>query len=687
MVRCVLTSNANRIIYRKDLAEIKDLKQIFRIMRNQLAGNFVGTTRDERLAEQLIFLLFCKIYDELNGSLDEPVLFQLNYPNIKSPNTLTERVTLLFNHLKNQYRSMFDDQDRLLVDKSSLTSIVESIERYSIIKASRDAIGDAFEVFLGPSLRGNKGQFFTPRNIVQTMIGILDPKPKERFIDPACGTGGFLVVGLAQQTKKNKNDSVQELYNSNLFFGIDKDRFLVKITQLYLAILGFQKKVIFCENSLNPPQSWSFKAFEAIKLNSFDIVCTNPPFGAKIPISSKETLRNYHLGHKWKKRSDGSWYESKTLQDKQPPQILFIERCLELLKPGGRLGIVLPDGIFGNPSDRYILHYLRQHVTILALISCSHLAFLPHTHTKTSLLFIEKRKPHKEYSFFMAIAENVGHDKNGKPLYLMDKTGDFLLGGNGNKVINDDFPKIVEKYKKFRTGTLQDQSHLGFIFSNSQIENQILIPEYYNPEITQRLHIIDNEGKYQLVKIGDLVKEGILQITRGHEIGSKFYGTGRIPFVRTSDLINWEINIDPKKQVAREVFELFKDKQDIRTGDILLVNDGTFLIGKTAMITEKDTQILIQSHLKKIRVVKKEFLDEFLLFWAFNTDIVQDQIKAKTFIQSTISTLGNRLLDLYLPIPRDKEKKNAISQEIKEIIHEKMALRERIRRTLEILNN
>ncbi len=687
MVRSVLASDANKIIYRKDLVEVKDLKQIFKRMRNHLAGNFVGTTRDERLAEQLIFLLFCKIYDELTGSPDEPVLFQLNYHDIYSNSNILERVTLLFNQLKNQYSSMFDDHDRLFVDETSLTSIVESIEKFSIIKASRDAIGDAFEIFLGPSLRGNKGQFFTPRNIVQTMIEILDPKPNERFIDPACGTGGFLIVRLAQQTKKNENKGVQEPYNMNVLFGIDKDQFLAKITQLYLAILGFQEKVVFCENSLNPPESWSSKVFETIKLNSFDIVCTNPPFGAKIPIKSKEILRDYHLGHKWKKQADGSWHKTETLQEKQPPQILFIERCLKLLKPGGRLGIILPDGIFGNPSDRYILYYLRQHVKILALISCSHLAFLPHTHTKTSLLFVEKRKPQQDYSLFMAITENVGHDKNGKPLYLIDNKGNFILDTNGNKIINDDFPKIVENYREFRAGTLQDQSHLGFIFTSSQIENQILIPEYYNPEIAQRLYIIENEGKYQLVRIGDLVKKGTIQITRGHEIGSKFYGTGPIPFVRTSDLINWEINIDPKKQVAREVYELYKDKQDIRAGDILLVNDGTFLIGKTAMITEKDTQILIQSHLKKIRVVKKEFLDENLLLWALNTDIVQDQIRAKTFIQSTISTLGNRLMDLVLPIPREKEKRNAISQEIEEIIQEKMALRERIRRTLEILNN
>ncbi|UCG01100.1 MAG: N-6 DNA methylase [Candidatus Heimdallarchaeota archaeon] len=679
MVRTVLANNLSATIFRKDLIEAKDLKQIFRKIRNLLAGNFVGTTRDERLAEQLIFLLFCKINDELIESPNEPVIFQLNYPG---SSTTLQRITQLFNQLKNQHKSLFDAEDRLYVDETTLTSIIANIEKFSITKASRDVIGDAFEIFLGPSLRGNKGQFFTPKNIVQTMIQILDPTQDEQFIDPACGTGGFLIVGLAHQLKKTeeRNNKI-----SNFFFGIDKDQFLAKISRLYLAILGLKGNVIFCENSLNSSQEWSSETSEAISLNSFDVVCTNPPFGAKIPIKSKEILQNYHLGRKWKKKSNGSWFETNDLLEKQPPQVLFIERCLEFLKPGGRMGIVLPDGIFGNPSDRYILHYLRQQVEILALISCSHLAFLPHTHTKTSLLFIRKVKPQKDYSFFMAIAENVGHDKNGKPLYLIDKKGDYILDSSGKKIVNDDFPKIIQNYKKFTDGRLQDHSHLGFIFRNSEIDNQILIPEYYNPEIMQRLDKLEKAGNYRLVRIGDLKNEGIIQITRGHEIGSKFYGTGDIPFVRTSDLINWEINIDPKKQVAGEIYEQYKDKQDIRAGDILLVSDGTFLIGKTAMITERDTQIIIQSHLKKIRVIKKELLDEFLLLWSLNTDIVQDQIKAKTFIQSTISTLGNRLMDLLLPIPREMETKNAISQEIKEIIQEKMALKDRIRTTLKIL--
>ena len=668
----------NTTISRKDLIEAKDLKQIFKNMRNLLAGNFVGTTRDEKLAEQLIFLLFCKIEDEIQGSPLEPITFQVNYPN---DSNLLKRISNLFNQLKNKYISMFDVQDDLIIDELSLTSIVRSIERFSITKASRDVIGDAFEVFLGPSLRGNKGQFFTPKNVVQTMIQILNPKQKERFIDPACGTGGFLIVVLTHQLKEEEKTNQK----STQLFGIDKDQFLAKITRLYLAILGITGNVIFCENSLNPPSKWGSETSKAISLNSFDVVCTNPPFGAKIPIKSESILENYHLGHKWKKKSEDSWLETDRLLDKQSPQVLFIERCLEFLSPGGRMGIILPDGIFGNPSDRYILHYLQQRVKILALISCSHLTFLPHTHTKTSLLFMENTKPQGDYSFFMAIAENVGHDKNGKPLYLMDKKGDYLLDSNGNKIINDDFPKIIDHYREFTTDRLHNQSHLGFIFTSSQIDNKILIPEYYNPEITQRLQSLERVGNYELVMIRDLEKEGVIQITRGHEIGSKFYGTGEIPFVRTSDLINWEINIDPKKQVAREVYEQYREKQDIKAGDILLVSDGTFLIGKTAMITERDTQIIIQSHLKKIRVLKKDLLDEFLLLWSLNTDIVQDQIKAKTFIQSTISTLGNRLKEIILPIPRELDARKAISKEIREIITEKMTLKDRIRTTSKIL--
>ncbi|MFW9779456.1 MAG: N-6 DNA methylase [Candidatus Heimdallarchaeota archaeon] len=670
---------------RKDLKPPKDLKSVFKSLRNYLAGNLKGTTRDERLAEQLIFLLFCKIQDEIQTKQEEPVSFQLHHP---SGIILDERVKKLFVQLKDSFPMAFDEKDKINIDSYSLRFLTKLLQPFSISEASRDSIGDAFEIFLGPSLRGNKGQFFTPKNVVKTMVSILDPKPGESVIDPACGTGGFLIEVIKHLNDENEKNSASIVPLANIY-GIDKDRFLAKIARLYLMILGVEYNPIFCENSLTDPENWGIESSSKIKQNSFDIVITNPPFGSKISIKNQGILNSFQLGHRWKKSKDKEsgisiWTKTTSLLDSQPPQILFIELALSLLKDDGRLGIVLPDGIFGNPTDRYILEYLQTHSKILGIISCSPLTFLPFTHTKTSLLFLQKKKKVESYDFFMAIANNVGHDKNGKPSYKLDAHGNVLKNGNGFPILNDDFPEIISRFNLFTQVKTLDHSHLGFSFPSTSLRNNILIPEYYNPEIDTELSELERTGDYQLFTIERLVQEGIIEIRRGHEIGSKFYGTGSIPFVRTSDLINWEINIDPKKQVSEEIYLQYKQKQDIREGDILFVSDGTFLIGKSAMITKRDTKIIIQSHLKKIRVIERNFLDEYILLWALNTEIVQKQVKSKTFVQSTISTLGERMFELILPVPKALQRREELSREIRTIIEQKMKLRSRIRASLDI---
>jgi type I restriction enzyme M protein len=675
----------SRWLRRKDLKPPKNLKSVFSSLRNHLAGNFKGTTRDERLAEQLIFILFCKIRDEIQTKNEEPVVFQLTHP---SGLNIENRLKTLFNHLKNSYPIVFDDKDEIIIDSDSLRHVTELIQPFSISEANRDSIGDAFEIFLGPSLRGNKGQYFTPKNVVRAMVSILDPKPGESIIDPACGTGGFLIE-VVKHLRSIDVENPSDFPPVDNLFGIDKDKFLAKIARLYLMILGIDYNPIFCENSLSGPDTWDRGASSKIKLNSFDIVITNPPFGSKISIKNQKILRSYTLGHRWRKIKDKEsnivkWKKTNTILDSQPPQILFIEFALSLLKEDGRMGIVLPDGIFGNPTDRYILEFIQRHCEILGIVSCSPLTFLPYTHTKTSLLFLQKRENNRKYDLFMAIAENVGHDKNGKPSYKIDPAGTILKHQNGAPILNDDFPEIINRFQIFHRVKNLDHSRLGFSFPSSSIRNNILIPEYYDPEIEKLLSQLEFTGKYQLMSIENLILDGVIEIRRGHEIGSKFYGTGSIPFVRTSDLINWEINIDPKKQVSEEVYLQYKDKQEIREGDILFVSDGTFLIGKSAMVTREDTRIIIQSHLKKIRVLMKNLLDEFILLWALNTEIVQKQVKAKTFVQSTISTLGERLTELILPIPRDPQDRDNLSNEIRGIIEQKMELRSRIRASLNV---
>ena len=330
---------------------------------------------------------------------------------------------------------------------------------------------------------------------------------------------------------------------------------------------------------------------------------------------------------------------------------------------------MLPEGVFGNPSDRYIWEYISSVSSVIGVVSLPQETFQPSTHTKTSVLFLEKNRARR--NLFMAIANTVGHNKNGKPIYKTDTA-------DGGPVLDDEVSEIAQNYGaagRWEYG--KSANHLGFRIRYEDLVDQIFVPAYYNPEIRQELEDLRRSGKYSLVSIGELVDRRVLQITRGDEIGSQAYGTGKVPFIRTSDIVNWEIKFDPIKCVSEEVYAEYQRLQDVREKDILLVSDGTFLIGRTAIVTRLDLKIIIQSHLRKIRVLDPDCIDPYYLFYLLNSKVARKQIDAKTFVQATISTLGNRLNEVVLPLSKDPAEVGKITAEIAAIIAQKAEARER----------
>ena len=654
-----------KLIYKKDLLPIHNLKVIFREVRDYFAGNVTGITRDEKIAQNIMRLLFCKIYDEKSKQPEELIEFA-NRPN-EDEHLFAKRIKELFEKVKSEYRDIFEQDEEIEISPTDLSFIVKKMEGYYLLDSNRDIIADAFEELIGTAFRGGEGQFFTPRNVVQLMIDVMHPKSGEKIIDPACGSGGFLAY-ILRHLLLTKN-------NHHFIAGIEKDLFLSRLTKIYLTLLGEREYHIFCENSLEQPEKWNKKTSDLIRLGSFDLILTNPPFGAKIPVIGNDLLRQYELGHYWNNHQ-GAWLLTKRLRDKQPPQILFIERVIQLLKDGGRAGIVLPEGIFGNPSDRYIWEYIRKYASIIGVVSLSQETFQPSTHTKTSVVFLEKRIRSRNNVFF-GIAKAIGHNKNGKETYKMNEGGQYSLDKNGNNLLDDETVDIAKSFNQYLNEQLEEESHLGFGVPIDEINENIYIPESYKPEIKEKLNIIKKTNKYVLVKFGDLVKNGTVHIKRGNEIGSRYYGTGQIPFIRTTDIVNWEIRMDTVKSVAEDIYEKYKKQQDLEENDILFVNDGTFLIGRCSIVTGLDVKSIIQSHLRKIRVVKNEMIDSYYLFYLLNTTFVQQQIEVKTFVQATLSTLGNRIMEIDLPIHNDKSEIERISKEIKEIIVNKAKLRKK----------
>lgn len=434
---------------RKDLKPTKELKSVLRDIRHYLAGNAKGITKDERLAEQIINILFCKVFDETRKGPEELMDFRAG--DGESPKAIRSRILDLFADVKRRFSDVFDKADAIELDDLSIAYVVGELQPYCVVEAERDAIGDAFEVFMGPALRGDKGQFFTPRNVVRMMVDILDPEPEEMIIDPACGSGGFLIVALdyvwrkIEARGKVKKWSAQRIREeqthvaSQCFRGIDKDRFLAKVTKAYMAILGDGRGGVFNDNSLLAPDSWDPLLKSKVSLRGFDVVLTNPPFGTKIPVDGKEVLEQYTLGHRAKYDKDKECYEWTTdLHDKQPPQLLFIERCMQLLKPGGRMAIVIPESVLGMPTYTHIVQFLRERVRVVGVVSMPEELFQPHTHAKVAVLFLKNVRPKPADEIFMSVVDWCGHDSRGNPT--------IRENADGSTELLDDVPKVPQAF-------------------------------------------------------------------------------------------------------------------------------------------------------------------------------------------------------------------------------------------------
>ena len=650
---------------RSDLKKTHNLKSVFGSIRNYLAANNTGITLDNEFVVQIINIIFCKIYDERFTRAGDIVNFRAG---IEEPAAeVGARIKRLFNSVKEKYPDVFNRNDAISLTDSSIAYIVGELQQYCMTESERDVIADAFEVFISPSLRGGQGQFFTPRNVVKLLVALTDPAKTDKLIDPACGSGGFLIESLRHVWAKVKKDGEelgwpdreifadqQEVAIKN-FRGIDKESFLSKTTKAYMAILGDGRGGIFCENSLEMPSNWSSETRNSIQLGAFDVILTNPPYGSKLKIDDRSILNNYDLGFQWKAK-DGVFEKTTKLLDFQTPQVLFIERCLDLLKSGGRLGIVAPESMFCNPSHKYIMNYVERRAQIEAVISMPENLFQPHTHAKTCVAMMRKLAEGEtitgDSSIFMAQAKWCGHDSRGL------------------EVPYDDIPLIQERYLKFISGEDLEYDHLGFVIKQSQIRDSIYLPIYYNPENQEDLDSLKSD--YNLITVGELVENGLIALSTGDEVGKLAYGTGSIPFIRTSDIANWEIKLDPKQGLSKEIYDSLKDKQDVKPLDILMVKDGTYLVGTCAMITEEETQMVFQSHLWKIRSLDHDKLDPYLLLALLSSPIVKRQIRAKQFTQDIIDTIGRRILELVLPFPKERSQQDSIVNNVKKVFSKRV---------------
>ena len=305
-----------------DLIKASNLKMTFRRLLNELYTN-TNISRREKLGNEMIKLLFCKLEDE---KFDSPIAIPEFRVGLKDhANGFTEvkqRIDNLFEKVKKDLvdEGVFELNDSIILERKSVAYVVGELQAYSLFQTDEDAVGSAFEVFAESKFAGEKGEFFTPREVVKTAIQITNPQPGELIMDPACGSGGFLICALQHiwrimDTHPTwKNLPPRKIFEEKCriakktIHGVDKESDLVKITKAYMAIIGDGKSRIVQSNSLHSPKEFEDSARDLITVNGrlrkFDVILTNPPFGSKNTKVSESESAQYDLGHKWRTRKD-----------------------------------------------------------------------------------------------------------------------------------------------------------------------------------------------------------------------------------------------------------------------------------------------------------------------------------------------------------------------------------------------
>ena len=475
-----------------------ELIAVFKRCHNYIHGN--QGIQKEQAFQELLKIIFCKVYDE-DTAIDTMRFFIGNKERRSEigQRQLRQTIESLYEAVKQRYPYIFDKEESIRLENRVLAYLVGEMQRFSFLQTEADVKGTAYEQLVGSNLRGDHGEFFTPRNVCEmaSRMALLTYPQKEwlnlKILDPTCGTGGFLVATMnvlkevirEQQLKKWRNNEskaeeettriLKQTANSNLL-GIDFNPILVRAAQMNLVMHGDGSTNVFHANSLLPPGEWPSTppndVANYVKPNNFDVIVTNPPFGSNIAIDDSHILDQFEIARLATTGNQAS--------GSLPPEQLFIERCLYLLKPSGRLAIVLPDSILSNPGLATLRRWILKKARIIASVDLPQVTFEPYTGTQTSVLLLQKKteaeiqleeqlgQP-KDYQVFMTMPQAVGHDRRGNVHYLRTPEGDLIeyeeerlvsrRTADGSqvvehrrqrkRVVHDDLPEVVRYFSEW----------------------------------------------------------------------------------------------------------------------------------------------------------------------------------------------------------------------------------------------
>lgn len=620
------------VLVKSELKRPKNVRFLLSSCHNKLYGRGMEN-EDFDLTMDMVRILLAKIQDEnAAGEFPRFWITEAQFATAEGRKKCADEVQKLFREYADQYPDVFDPHERIQVGDDCIAEAVGVLKGWSLATRTDDVdgwdlMGETYEQFTHINLKRQQGQFFTNRLVIDMMVDMLDPEVGERVLDPAGGGGGF-ATGLFRylrrkvvtHTKPNSSQREQQLSQiKNSVYLVEIANRLVKIAKCAMLLTGDGQSGMTHGNSLgkmSDMDKWIQARCAMGQTNAPSVIATNPPFsGQKVEsqISDSTILQDYDFGHSFKKNANGSFDFSDKQKDvlpRQAPELLFVERCIKWLKPGGRLGIVLPKGVLDSISYEAYRSWIFERCEIVGVITLHKDTFQPDTGVRTCVLMIQKPKngvsPRQDYDIFMAMSQRIGQDSKGNPVFVID--------GNGNNTseLNHDLGLIADSYKKFIAGEDFKPSEYVFSIKKSQIKDFLNInPQHYLPKLNETLNKMlefDNREGWSTTTIGQL--EAGIKIYIGPrwnsasiKVDGPAYAKEPRPFLTANAAlelrrmsIKW-LDVSKSNKAQKDAIK----KLAVEEGDILISRFGT--IGKVTYAT-KDlaTNYIVSDDLVRVRV-------------------------------------------------------------------------------------
>lgn len=622
--------------HRHELRPAQNLSAIFDECHNYIYAN-EGLLKD-KIFHEMVKLLVMKLYDEqdtTNRGLQFGITSNEHRDILANiPSSFEVRIGKLFNTVRSKYRFLFSD-DSLKLKPLTLAYILGQLQYVNLTQTPGDVKGEAFQSFVYKHQRGDRGEFFTPYPIVRLAVEMIAPKPNESVIDPACGSGGFLIQTISHICRNSPNID-KAAYIQRHVRGIEFNPDVALSAMIRLAFEDGAGTEIICANTLLENEQFD---------NAFDIVLTNPPFGSKGKVEDQRILKSYLLARRWNKTQSGDWEMTGNVLAGQSPEILFIEKSIKLLRPSGRMAIVLPDGLLQNVSNSHIRFWIRSQAKVLGVVSIPQEAFVPYgTGIKTSLLLLQKL-PSDTKKVFMARIQKIGYEAKGQPIYKHDNDGRLLKTSAGLPIVDDDIDEIISAYARFKDDRFEAERKAIYGIPETLL-NARLDVEHYQPDDRKLLEQLQLSAAKPLGEISDILNE-----TDDFRNGEIRYIAISDVDARTMQVVSQQV-IKPHEAPSRATYR-------VRAGDIITAISGASTgtpRHATALITEDEDGAICSNGFAVLRNIHG--VEPFFLLAYMRTDYYFRQVRRLMTGHAIPAISVDDLSKVLVSIPRKEVQRN-----------------------------